>query len=89
VELYLHSPNTPSWRGAQGEHRDNFTFTFTFWIYEELTVLGKQTYDSGQGPVAASCEHSNETSCSVKGREFFDYLSGYWLLKTLLHGVIG
>jgi hypothetical protein len=22
VELYLHSPNTPSWRRAQGEHRD-------------------------------------------------------------------
>jgi hypothetical protein len=22
VELYLHSPNTPSWRGAQGEYRD-------------------------------------------------------------------
>jgi hypothetical protein len=22
VELYLHSPNTPSWRGAQGEHMD-------------------------------------------------------------------
>jgi hypothetical protein len=20
-------PNTPSWRGTQGEHRDNFTFT--------------------------------------------------------------
>jgi hypothetical protein len=29
VELYLHSPNAPSWRGAQlGEHRDNFAFTF-------------------------------------------------------------
>jgi hypothetical protein len=27
VELYLHSPNTPSWRGAQLQHRDNFTFT--------------------------------------------------------------
>jgi hypothetical protein len=26
VELYIHSPNTPSWRGAQGEHRDNCTF---------------------------------------------------------------
>jgi hypothetical protein len=26
VELYLHSPNTPSWRGAQLNHRDNFTF---------------------------------------------------------------
>jgi hypothetical protein len=22
VELYLHSPSTPSWRGAQAEHRD-------------------------------------------------------------------
>jgi len=28
VELYLQSPNTPSWRGAQLKHRDNFTFTF-------------------------------------------------------------
>jgi hypothetical protein len=27
VELCLHSPNTPSWRGAQLKHRDNFTFT--------------------------------------------------------------
>jgi hypothetical protein len=25
VKLYLHSPNTPSWRGAQLKHRDNFT----------------------------------------------------------------
>jgi hypothetical protein len=22
VELYVHSPNTPSWRGTQGEHRE-------------------------------------------------------------------
>jgi len=29
VELYIHSPNTPPWRGAQLKHRDNFTFTFT------------------------------------------------------------
>jgi hypothetical protein len=26
VELYLHSPNTPAWRGAQSKHRENFTF---------------------------------------------------------------
>jgi hypothetical protein len=26
VELYHHSPNTPSWRGAQLKHRDNFIF---------------------------------------------------------------
>jgi hypothetical protein len=30
VELYLHSHNTPSWRGAQLKHRDNFTFTFVY-----------------------------------------------------------
>jgi hypothetical protein len=28
VELCLHSPNTPSWHGAQGEHRDNFYICF-------------------------------------------------------------
>jgi hypothetical protein len=27
MELYFHSPNTSSWRGAQLNHRDNFTFT--------------------------------------------------------------
>jgi hypothetical protein len=26
MELYLHSPSTPSWRGAQLKHSDNFTF---------------------------------------------------------------
>jgi tryptophan synthase alpha subunit len=29
VELYIHSPTTPSWRGAQLKHRDNFTFYLT------------------------------------------------------------
>jgi hypothetical protein len=27
VELYLHSPSTPSWRGVQLKRKDNFTFT--------------------------------------------------------------
>jgi hypothetical protein len=26
VELYIHSPNTPSWHGTQLKYRDNFTF---------------------------------------------------------------
>jgi hypothetical protein len=30
VELYLHSPSTPSWRGAQLKHGDNFTFYLYF-----------------------------------------------------------
>jgi hypothetical protein len=32
VELYLHSPNTPSWRDAQLRHRDNFTFALSSWV---------------------------------------------------------
>jgi hypothetical protein len=32
VELYLHSLNTPAWRGAQGEHRDFYLYLFyTSW----------------------------------------------------------
>jgi hypothetical protein len=26
MEVYLHSPSTPSWRGAQLKYGDNFTF---------------------------------------------------------------
>jgi hypothetical protein len=26
MEIYIYSPNTPSWRGAQLKHRDNFYF---------------------------------------------------------------
>jgi hypothetical protein len=28
-------PNTPSWRGAQLKHRDNFTFTFTLSLVQD------------------------------------------------------
>jgi hypothetical protein len=28
------------------------------------------------GPVAGSCEHDNELSGSIKGKEFLDWLSG-------------
>jgi hypothetical protein len=39
MELYLHSPNTPSWLGAQlKKYRDNFTFTFTNWIKMGLAM---------------------------------------------------
>jgi hypothetical protein len=30
AELYLHSPSTPSWRGAQLKHRDNFTLLYLY-----------------------------------------------------------
>jgi hypothetical protein len=35
VELYLHSPNTPLWHGAQLKHRDNFTFCV---LYNEIAL---------------------------------------------------
>jgi hypothetical protein len=37
---------------------------------------GLDAYDSGQGPVLGSCEHGNEPSGSIKGRDF-DQLSDY------------
>jgi len=33
VELDLHFPNKPSWRGAQLKHRDNFTYPLPFNTY--------------------------------------------------------
>jgi hypothetical protein len=43
VELYPYSPSTPSWRGAQLQHRDNFTFAFF------LTVIKIRSQDSSFG----------------------------------------
>jgi len=37
VELYLHSPNKPSWRGAQFKHRENFTFTFFTYTWKQMS----------------------------------------------------
>jgi hypothetical protein len=31
--------------------------------------------------VVDSCEHGNEPSVSIKGGEFIDWLSDYWLLE--------
>jgi hypothetical protein len=42
VELYLHSPNTPSWRGTQLKHRDNFTFYMHIHTY-----IQTHTYRAG------------------------------------------
>jgi hypothetical protein len=45
VELYLHSPSAPSWRGAQlGEHRGNFTFyLFIYLLFIAITALSLQS----------------------------------------------
>jgi hypothetical protein len=33
---------------------------------------GLDSSNSGQGPIAGSCEHGNELSVSIKGRELLD-----------------
>jgi hypothetical protein len=38
LELYLHSHNMASWRGAQLKHRDNFTLLYFTLLY--FTLLG-------------------------------------------------
>jgi hypothetical protein len=40
VKLYLHSPNTPSWRGDQLKHRDNFTFTINPETHGRTALMG-------------------------------------------------
>jgi hypothetical protein len=52
AELYLHSPNTPSWRGAQLKHRDDFTFTLSYYMTEML--VSQINFESQQ---ARFCVH--------------------------------
>jgi hypothetical protein len=43
------------------------------WIEENrVWRCGLTSSGSGWGPVAGSCEHGNEPSGSIKGREFLD-----------------
>jgi hypothetical protein len=47
VDLYFHSPKTPSWHGAQLEkkHSDNFTFpinNFIYLILQEVKLQGRR-----------------------------------------------
>jgi hypothetical protein len=46
VELYFHSPNnTPSWRGAQLKHRDNFTLILQHNVNKvAITFTGTEYY---------------------------------------------
>jgi hypothetical protein len=49
VELYLSSSNTPSWRGAQLKHRDNFTFYLTLLQHRNATSESYLRYSDVSG----------------------------------------
>jgi hypothetical protein len=44
VELYLHSPNTPSWCGAQLKHRDNFYILPAVKSLDFVVKFGERKY---------------------------------------------
>jgi hypothetical protein len=44
VELYLHSPNTPPWRGAELKKNHREKFTFTFYLFETVVSGDLQTH---------------------------------------------
>jgi hypothetical protein len=46
VELYLHSPNTPSWRGAQLGGAQGQLYLLLLWNPKVHTVLMKSLLDS-------------------------------------------
>jgi len=48
---------------------------------------GVDASGSGQGLVAGSCVHRNETSASIKGEEFLDWVTISFSRRTLLHAV--
>jgi hypothetical protein len=51
VELYLHSTNKPSWRGAQLKHRDKFTFygqILGLYVQTVLSEVSVYRFDSIQ-----------------------------------------
>jgi hypothetical protein len=50
AELYLHFPNTPSWRGAQLKHRDNFTF-MQYCIFIDISFVSEMNIYRGQWSV--------------------------------------
>jgi hypothetical protein len=46
LELYIHSPSTTSWRGAQlKKHKDNYTFTLQYlqYVQDLLSVQALQS----------------------------------------------
>jgi hypothetical protein len=72
VELYFHSPNTPSWRCVQLKHRDNFTFyTVMSPFYQHVVFYS--VYTSSTTVKSVSCFPSHETpawfSCDCSSRK--------------------
>jgi hypothetical protein len=73
VELYFHSPNTLSWRGAQLKHRDIFNSTLgKYYYFSSFAKFSRGPRWEDQGAVSglqATSWHSKpSTECILKTR---------------------
>jgi hypothetical protein len=61
-ELYHHPPNTPSWRSAQLEHRDNFTFTLPpIYVQVSQVLFSLKVFDHNF--ICVSLASSMDSAC--------------------------
>jgi hypothetical protein len=63
---------TPSWRGEQLKHRDNFTFTFTL-IFTSTTIFNYRFSGDNKLILCGSCHHG------LAGPQVADVGNGLWV----------
>jgi hypothetical protein len=88
VELYLHSSNTPPWRGAQLKHRDNFTFhpwNFSL-IRKRFVYHSLKTTDQSTHRYHATCNTNFQCFISwnvlrISSSKMFELLQSYFCLN--------
>jgi hypothetical protein len=71
TESYLHSPNTPSWRGVQLKHRGIFTFTL-----ERNTMYRKSK--TSESVCVCVCVRARARAPAPLGGEWTSWLFGAW-----------
>jgi hypothetical protein len=67
VELYLHSPNTPSWRGAQLQHRDNVPLPL------RLPLLMQHSFHLPQWMLCNFCSSKKSLNITCNKQELLTY----------------
>jgi hypothetical protein len=67
-------PNTPSWRGAQLKHRDNFTFNFNFISLKIISFISFLILIRGRhGRVVNTPAVTREVSSSILDPENLNF----------------
>jgi hypothetical protein len=78
MELYFHSPNMPSWRGAQLKHRDTFTF---FYLYSPIRHMINNSFPQLATKVTGLAAHVIQSSLQA----FTLFLGSHLQHRTIVH----